>query len=1188
MVFNDLDQDGQRDAGEPRLGGWTVYIDSDENGQHDLQEPTAVTDGQGSFSFTEVEPHGYTVTVLFQEGWASTQPAGGTQTVVVAPGQILTGADFGVRALAGGVHGALFHDLDSDGFHDAEEPGLENWQVYVDQNSNGQFDVGEPYDLTDADGIYSLLDLASGIHRLAYLLQDGWQFTQPSSGARYVSVGPGQSVPGIDFGSRWYRVDIRGTKWCDVDGDGLFEAGEPAMAGATVYLDLNRNRQFDPGEPATVTRTDDPTTPDIDETGTYCFAGLDPGEYTVAEIVPVGYEATYPPVLPSTGKLSFVEVVQNGQNGVEGLDEVYSVAVSPDGAHVYAAGYRDAAVAVLRRDAQSGELTFVQVLRNGQDDVYGLTQAAAVTLSPGGNHVYVAAYGDNAVAVFRRDTITGELSFVQTLRDGEGGVDGLWGAGSVAVSLDDNHVYVLGNKEDTLAAFNRDPTTGELTPLQVLKDNRDGVDGLNSPWSLALSPDDRHVYVASQSDDSVATFRRDVSSGELTFVQILRDGQGGVDGLNRATAVTVSPDGNHVYVAGYLDAALAVFQRDTLSGELTFVQTLVNGQQGVDGLSGVSSVTVSPDGTHVYTAGSLSDAVAVFQRNPLSGELTFVEVFKDGQQALDGLDGALSIAISPDGAHLYIAGRNDDTVAVFCRDARTARLHELTVAPGQVVTDANFGSRPSVLYWDEQGDGRWDDPTRWLAPDGQPASMSPDATSDVVIRNGTITVPAALTVRNLTIENGSVQLQPGAVLTVEENVEFAPDATLVCQIDGSAYGRIDAGGTVELGGALEIQPVGVAGAALGSIRTQTIITAAGGVLGQFDSVPPVHGFRRGPSGHLGIGVFHKGTDYVDRLGPNDPASAVDVDLFFAGGGDSNGDGYVNGLDLNIVYCHMTQPGDPADRSWVLGDTAGGPIGRGDGYVDQADLDALRARFTCGCIGGHVQTPAPIVVEEPAEVVQRHVFYNNSAFDGHDSGAGIGDDAAIADDKAALRPGEMVSAANYTNYHRGINGLMIDVDGLPEGFAPAAGDFLFLTGNDDLPGGWTAAPAPAEVVLREGAGDDGSDRITIIWDDYAIQNQWLEVTVLAERLGLAGDDVFYLGNAVGETGNSPADARVTVADLLLTRNNPRGILEPAGIDCPYDFNRDGRVNATDVLLARNNQTSFANALELLDLSVSEPS
>ncbi|NQU23367.1 MAG: hypothetical protein HQ567_18970, partial [Candidatus Nealsonbacteria bacterium] len=73
-------------------------------------------------------------------------------------------------------------------------------------------------------------------------------------------------------------------------------------------------------------------------------------------------------------------------------------------------------------------------------------------------------------------------------------------------------------------------------------------------------------------------------------------------------------------------------------------------------------------------------------------------------------------------------------------------------------------------------------------------------------------------------------------------------------------------------------------------------------------------------------------------------------------------------------------------------------------------------------------------------------------------------------------------------------------------------------------------------------------------------------------------------AVAEAGDSQTDATVNTTDLLLARNNPRSLAtNPADVTFPYDFDRDGEVNATDVLLARNNQTSFFNALELIDLS-----
>ncbi len=219
----------------------------------------------------------------------------------------------------------------------------------------------------------------------------------------------------------------------------------------------------------------------------------------------------------------------------------------------------------------------------------------------------------------------------------------------------------------------------------------------------------------------------------------------------------------------------------------------------------------------------------------------------------------------------------------------------------------------------------------------------------------------------------------------------------------------------------------------------------------------------------------------------------------------------------------------------------------------------------------------------AAVVGRYVFYNNSTFDGHAPDLGPEDDYAIATDKQALRPGEVASLANYTSYSRGINGIMVDVAGLSDGYTPDAAHFEFKVGDGDDPSTWQPAAEPVAVGLREGAGVGGSGRISIAWADFAVRNRWLQVTLSAESFGLAANDVFYFGNAVAEAGNTETDTLVTATDLLLARNNPRNFLDPADVDFAYDYNRDRRVNATDVLLARNNQTNFLTALKLLDLS-----
>jgi hypothetical protein len=75
--------------------------------------------------------------------------------------------------------------------------------------------------------------------------------------------------------------------------------------------------------------------------------------------------------------------------------------------------------------------------------------------------------------------------------------------------------------------------------------------GWTKPRRSSLSADGRSAYVTGRSDDALAVFRRDLSTGRLEFVQIMRDGVAGVDGLAYATSVVVSPDGGNVFVAGY-------------------------------------------------------------------------------------------------------------------------------------------------------------------------------------------------------------------------------------------------------------------------------------------------------------------------------------------------------------------------------------------------------------------------------------------------------------------------------------------------------------------------------------------------------------------------------------------------------------------------------------------------------------
>ena len=88
-------------------------------------------------------------------------------------------------------------------------------------------------------------------------------------------------------------------------------------------------------------------------------------------------------------------------------------------------------------------------------------------------------------------------------------------------------------------------------------------------------------------------------------------------------------------------------------------------------------------------------------------------------------------------------------------------------------------------------------------------------------------------------------------------------------------------------------------------------------------------------------------------------------------------------------------------------------------------------------------------------------------------------------------------------------------------------------------------------------------------------------------GLASDDVFYFGNAIGETGNSTQNAAVNAFDEAGVLLNPRTSSNPAGITDVYDINRDGFVNAFDEADVQIFSTTSSTMLQLINLSVASP-
>lgn len=363
-----------------------------------------------------------------------------------------------------------------------------------------------------------------------------------------------------------------------------------------------------------------------------------------------------PAVGQTSGGLTFLEIIATAEQAPTGI------AVSPDGLHAYV---------VTRTDTlevfELSPLNSIQLLEDGVGGVDGLRDPEAVVVSPDGTNVYVASRGDDAVAMFFRGSPSGLLTFGEVQKDGVGGVDGLEGAASLTVSPDGSHVYVAGRQDHAIAVFERS-LPGFLTFVEAEFDDTAGVDGIRGTRAVAITPDGNHVYASGPAEKAVAAFLRNASTGELDFVQVQREGFGGVVGIDDVRSIVVSPDNGHVYTADVDGNRVAVFARNAATGALAQVQVVRDGRDGVEGLNGPEALAVSPDGANLYAAGAGDSAVAVFSRDSASGRLRFVERLVDGVEGVTGLRVVRSLAPHPSGTFLFAADYSLDTITTLVQD----------------------------------------------------------------------------------------------------------------------------------------------------------------------------------------------------------------------------------------------------------------------------------------------------------------------------------------------------------------------------------------------------------------------------------------------------------------------------------------------------------------------------------------
>ncbi len=313
--------------------------------------------------------------------------------------------------------------------------------------------------------------------------------------------------------------------------------------------------------------------------------------------------------------------------------------------------------------------------------------------------------------IWQETPCIGHLDFIkQFTLESIGGVS----PADIVLSPDGNNLYLADTNQRRLVVLTRDPLSGTLDYLTSYSDEELGIDLIYDMVNLCMSPDGRNLYVTSNSYDSLAIFKRDMTKGALTYIDCIKDGDnnGMIDGLDDVRGICISPDGKNVYTTGYRDNALVIFNRNICKGKLTYEQTIYSDFIGIDyALLNAHGVTSSPDGENIYVT-SLKGIIE-FKRNTVSGELTYNKAYIQDGDFYDELSDARNVAVSPDGTALFVTtaalygvgGRFEDPIVWFTRDpeARTfnykdrsddmAGTYKMAVSPDGMnlyVTDKSF------------------------------------------------------------------------------------------------------------------------------------------------------------------------------------------------------------------------------------------------------------------------------------------------------------------------------------------------------------------------------------------------------------------------------------------------------------------------------------------------------------------
>jgi len=312
----------------------------------------------------------------------------------------------------------------------------------------------------------------------------------------------------------------------------------------------------------------------------------------------------------STGKLSEPELA--AEIGSPGF-----LAIHPNQKFLYCVGSvkidgkPTGGVAGFSLDAKTGKIEQLnqQSARNGGP--------CHIVVDPAGKNVLIANYGGGSVLAYPigdDGKLKDASSFIQHVgksanpKRQEGPH-----AHSVNVSKDGRFAMVADLGLDKVLVYKLDGATGKLTPNDPpYVDTAPGA----GPRHFAFHPNGKLAFVINELDSTLSSLSYDAEKGELKTLKTVSTLPADFKGNTTTAEVVVHPSGKFVYGSNRGHDSIAAFKLDEKTGDLTFVG------HATEGVKEPRNFNIDPTGQYVIVGSQRSNNVVVFKVNQETGALT--------------------------------------------------------------------------------------------------------------------------------------------------------------------------------------------------------------------------------------------------------------------------------------------------------------------------------------------------------------------------------------------------------------------------------------------------------------------------------------------------------------------------------------------------------------------------------------